>query len=122
MGLRLRLTPLQQVVEDSFVQLPGMMFIGVAQRRSFGRIGDTQMTQLSLACRQPTGNLAQALRVTQLAEQHRDHLRPTGKTACVPLGFVPLYRSLKLKARNQLQNLTEYPALAGLDWRGKHLR
>jgi hypothetical protein len=50
------------------------------------------------------------LRVTQLAEQHRDHLRPTGETAGVPLGFALLYRGLKLQTRNQTQNLTEYAA------------
>jgi hypothetical protein len=45
-----------------------------------------------------------------VAKQHRDELRPTIKTALVPLGLVPLNRLLELQAREQLQKLRENAA------------
>jgi hypothetical protein len=68
------------------------------------------MSQLAFAGRQPTRNLAQALRVTRLTEQHGDHLRPTAEAARMMLGLVFLDLGLKRQARDKLQNLTENAA------------
>src|SRR5665213_871957 len=68
------------------------------------------MPQFAFAGRQPARDLAQSLRVTQLAKHHRDHLGPVRKASRVPLGLMILYRNLKLLPRNQLQDLTEYAA------------
>src|SRR5665213_781136 len=68
------------------------------------------MPQFAFAGRQPARDLAQTLRVTQLAKHHRDHLGPVRKASRVPLGLMILYRNLKLLPRNQRQDLTEYAA------------
>jgi hypothetical protein len=48
-------------------------------------------------------NFSQRLRVSQLAEQHRNELRPTAEASRVPLCLVFRYRSVKLSARDELQ-------------------
>jgi hypothetical protein len=61
------------------------------------------MPQLAFAGRKPARDLAQALRVAQLAEQHRDQLRPTAEAARMTLGFMLLDPGLKLQTREELQ-------------------
>src|SRR5882672_3250333 len=104
------LTAAEQRVEHRFIQLPRTVLVGIAQSGSLGNILHAQMAQLSLTRRQPAGDLAQALGVAQLAKQHGDHLRPTGKASGVPLGLVLLHGRFKLHSWNQLQNLTENTA------------
>src|SRR6266550_610689 len=65
------------------------------------------MPQLSLARPQPFRNFAQRLSLSQLTEQHRYELAPTRESTRVPLGLMLPHRTLKLVARNQLENLTE---------------
>jgi hypothetical protein len=98
----LHLTALQQPVKNGSEQLPGTMLIGITQSGPFRRLVDAQMAQLSLPCGQSTGDLAQTLRVPQLAKQHRDHLRPAGEAARMPLGLMLLYGGFELLPGNQL--------------------
>src|SRR5665213_3785702 len=88
------------------------MPVGIAQRRAFGGSLYAQMPQFALARRQATSDFPQALGVAQLAEQHRDELRPTGKAPRVPLGLMLADRRLEFQARDQLQNLTEDTAFS----------
>src|SRR6266851_6672387 len=103
----LHLTALQQAVKHGSEQLPGTMLIGITQSGPFRRLVDAQMAQLSLTGGQPARDLAQTLRMPQLAKQHRDHLRPAGETARMPLGLMFLYGGFELPPGNQLQKLTE---------------
>jgi hypothetical protein len=54
------------------------------------------MLELALAGGQSLGNLVQAVRPSQLAEQHGQELTPGGEAARMALGFVLLHRLLKL--------------------------
>jgi hypothetical protein len=89
-------------VKHGSVQLPGTVLIGIAQSRSLRRFVDAQVAQLSFTCGQPASDLAQTLRMPQLAKQHRYHLRPARKTARVPLGLVLTYCTFKLDPGYQL--------------------
>src|SRR5665811_586096 len=86
------------------------MLIGVGQGGLLRRHRHAQMLQLPLATCQTAANLAQRMRPSQLAKQHRHELPPTGETTRVPLGLVPLHRPLELPAREQLQHLSENAA------------
>jgi hypothetical protein len=100
--LSLQLTALQQLVKHGSEQLPGTMLVGIAQSGSFRRLVNAQMAQFSLTGGQTTRDLAQTLRMPQLAKQHRDHLRPTGESARMPLGLMLLYGGFELQSGNQL--------------------
>src|SRR5437667_161505 len=68
------------------------------------------MLQLALGGRQSLRDLTQAVGPPQLTEQHGNELAPAGEASRVPLGFVFMYRRLKLGARKQLENLAENAA------------
>jgi len=68
------------------------------------------MPQLAFAGQQTIADLAQRFRISQLAEQHGDHLAPTGKTTGVPLGLMRFHRSLENRLREQLENLVKNAA------------
>lgn len=67
--------PIEEPVEDPFVQLPGTVGIGVEQGRP-GRGFDAQVGQLALNALQPALDLAQRMCPAQLAEHHGDELAP----------------------------------------------
>src|ERR1039458_9665952 len=69
-----------------------------------------QMLQLPLATRQAAANLAQRMRLSQLAKQHGHELAPTGETPRVPFSLVLLDRLFEIPAREQLQHLRENAA------------
>jgi len=102
LALRLQLATLQQGIEYRLEQLPRPVLVGVTQRGALRRLFNAQMAQFPFTGGQPAGDLAQTLRVPQLAKQHRDHLRPAGETARMPLGLVLLYGRFKLRSRDQL--------------------
>src|ERR1700674_5201343 len=68
------------------------------------------MTQLAFGRRQTAADLPQALRMPQLAKQHRHELLPASEAARVPLRLAFPYRGFKLQPRKPLQNLIEYAA------------
>ena len=72
--------------------------------------GAPQMLQLPLTAGQAAANLAQGMRPSQLAKQHRHELTPTGEAPRVPLGFVLLDRLFEIATRKQLQDLRENAA------------
>jgi hypothetical protein len=57
------------------------------------------MLQLPFATRQTAANLAQRMRPSHLAKQHRHELSPTGETPRVSFGFVLLHRLFEPPAR-----------------------
>jgi hypothetical protein len=61
------------------------------------------MAQLALARGQAAANLAQRMRLPELAEQHGDELAPTSEAARVPLGAVLAHQLFELEARKQLE-------------------
>src|ERR1019366_2095248 len=91
-------------------QFPRPMLIGVGQRGSLGCHRHPQMLQLPLATRQAAANLAQRMRLSQLAKQHGHELAPTGETPRVPFSLVLLDRLFEIPAREQLQHLRENAA------------
>src|SRR5208337_4700184 len=103
------LKALQQLVEHSFIQLPGPLGVGVGQR-GFGQCLNPQVRELPFAALQTLLDLAKAVRSAQLAKQHRDKLLPTAHATRMPLGIVLAHLPLKVAARNELENLTEQAA------------
>jgi hypothetical protein len=57
------------------------------------------MFQVAFATSQPTANLAQGMRPSQLAKQHGHKLAPTRETPRVPFGFMLLDRLFEPPAR-----------------------
>src|ERR1017187_1456002 len=100
----------QRLLEHRLVQLPRPMLIGVGQGGSLGCHRHPQMLQLPLATRQAVANLAQRMRLSQLAKQHGHELAPTGETPRVPFSLVLLDRLFEIPAREQLQHLRENAA------------
>src|ERR1039458_10297645 len=89
---------------------PSSDLIGVGQGGSPGCHRHPQMLQLPLATRQAAANLAQRMRLSQLAKQHGSELAPTGETPRVPFSLVLLDRLFEIPAREQLQHLRENAA------------
>ena len=100
----------QKLMEHGLVQLPGAVLIGVAEGRSPGRFLDAQVAQFAFARRQASGDLSQALGVTQLAKQHGDELGSTAEAPRVALGLVLSNGVIKQGAWNQRQDLAENAA------------
>src|ERR1039457_7048429 len=100
----------QRLLEHRLVQLPRPMLIGVGQGGSPGCHRHPQMLQLPLATRQAAANLAQRMRLSQLAKQHGPELAPTGETPRVSFSLVLLDRLFEIPAREQLQHLRENAA------------
>jgi len=97
----------QQLMKHGAVQPPGPVFVGIGQGGALGRIGQTQVPQLTFAGSHSAENLAQGLRPSQVAEQHGHELAPTTEPAGMTLGPVLGDRLLELVAGKQLQRLTE---------------
>src|SRR5260221_13322041 len=88
------------------------MGIRLRQGRPRGR-RQSQMRQLALAACEAAADLAQRVRSPQLTEHHRDELAPTREPACVPLRLSRHDSLLKLRARKELEYLTEDAAESG---------
>src|SRR5260221_11392737 len=88
------------------------MGIRLRQGRPRGR-RQSQMRQLALAACEAAADLAQRVRSPQLTEPHRDELAPTREPACVPLRLSRHDSLLKLRARKELEYLTEDAAESG---------
>src|SRR6516225_9845649 len=101
---------LQQIVEHRSVQLPGAVLVGIGQGRALGRFVHSQMPQFPFAGGQTARDFAQALRMSELAEQHGDQLGPTAETAGMPFGFMLPDFGLERQARDELQDLAENAA------------
>ena len=97
----------QQLIKHAAVKRPGSVFIGVGQGRALGRVGQSQVPQLTLAGGQAAANLAQGLCPSQMTEQHGYELAPTTEPAGVALGPVLQDGPFKLGAGKQLQHLAE---------------
>src|ERR1039457_6461813 len=100
----------QRLLEHRLVQLPRPILIGIGQGGPLGRYRHPQMLQLPLAASQASANLAQRMRPSQLAKQHRHELTPTGETPRVPLGLLLLDRLREFPSREKLQHLRENAA------------
>ena len=101
---------LQQLEEDGLIEFPGAMLVGIGQSGFRWSLAQAQMLQLTLRGGQSLGDFTQAVRPSQLAEQHGDELTPAGKASSVPLGSMLANCSLELGPRKQLQKLAENTA------------
>lgn len=101
-----RRTALQELVEHLLEQFPRAMGIGVRERRTRRRFGHGQVTELSLAARQTTADLAERMGTAKLEEDHPHELKPRGMALRVgPLdGGLELQSSLRIWL-NMEQNL-----------------
>ena len=81
------------------------MFVGVSQRGLIRRSVDSEVNQLAQTTGQPVADLAQRVRVSQLAEQHRHQLRPATEALGGPFGPVFPHQRRELQAREVLQQL-----------------
>jgi len=91
-------TPRQDLIEHGLIERPGPMRIRVRQGRP-ARRRRPEMRHLALATRQAAADLAQRMCASELREQHRDELIPTGKAARMPLGLRDPDGGLELGAR-----------------------
>ena len=66
------------------------MLVGVGQRRAARRLEDTEVDQSPEAAGQTVADLAQRIGPAELAQQHRDELRPAGEALGGALGVVRL--------------------------------
>ena len=94
---------LEQILE----QRGGAVFVGIGQGGAAGRLGDPEMNQLAQTAGQAVADLAQRIGAAELAEQHRDQLRPAGKALGVTLGVVLLDQRGELRPRKMLEQLIE---------------
>src|ERR1700739_537741 len=93
----------QQLSEHRLVELPGPVLVGIGQGGALGSRRHSQMLQLAFAGSQSLGDLVEAVRSSQLAEQHGDELAPAAKPTRMALSLVFANRSLEFAARKQLQ-------------------
>jgi len=107
---RLRPAALIETLEHGLEQRPWTVLVGVGQRGALRRGIDAQVAELPFAGRQSAGDLAQCLRMPQLAKQHRNELGPAAKATCVALSLMLSYSGLKLQAGELLQHLRENAA------------
>src|SRR5215471_21406722 len=103
-------TVLLQIVEHRSVQLPGAVLVGIGQGGPLGRFAYPQMPQFPFASGQAARDFAQALCMSELAEQHGDQLGPTAEAAGVPFRFMLPDFGLERQARDELQDLAENAA------------
>lgn len=89
------------------INLPTAVFIGMGERGVTGCLGHAPMHQFAFAGLQPLANLTQAVRLPQLAEQHRYKLIPTGKNPGVPHPAIPGDGCIEKPAWRQAQKLAE---------------
>ena len=92
-------------IKQLLIQRRGPMLVGIRQRGFIRRHADSEMNQLAQTTGQPVADLAQRVRVSQLAEQHRDQLRPATEAFGCSFGTVLLHQRRELKAREMLQQL-----------------
>jgi hypothetical protein len=83
------------------------VFVGIGKRGFIGRLGDAQMNQLAQATAQAVANLAQRIGMGELAEQHRDQLRPAAKTLGAPFRIVFFDQRSELGPGKMLEQLIE---------------
>ncbi|HUI06582.1 MAG TPA: hypothetical protein VL486_06215 [Verrucomicrobiae bacterium] len=100
-------------------QLPRSVSVGVTQGGALRGGSYTQMLQLSLAAMQTLDNLAQALGLGQLAEQHRHELVPTTEPLGTLLSVKAFGSRSKLMTVDQRKDLAEQ---AGTTYHGNGLR
>ena len=104
-----RLAPAQQLVEDTLVQLPRPMRVGVGERRARRR-GDPEVRELPFTTGQPAADLPQRMCAPQLTEQHGDELSPAREAARMAFGARRPHGLLELAAGKELEYLTEHAA------------
>jgi hypothetical protein len=97
----------QSGLEEIFKQRRRPVLVGVGQRRTARRFQDAEMDQFAEAAGQTVADLAQRIGAAELAEQHRDELRPAGKTLGGPLGVVFLDQRPELVAGKMMEQLIE---------------
>lgn len=98
-----------QIVEDLIEQLPGAVSVGIGQGRTGGGF-DAKVRQLALATLQTALDFAQAVRLSQLTEQHADELAPARQAFATVFRLRLLDQALKVSARNELEYLAEHAA------------
>jgi len=99
---------LKQLLENTLVQLPRPVSVGVRQGGLVWRLLDAEMIELPFHRGQPLADLTKGLSLAQLAKQHRHELLPARKPSRVPLGPGLSYQLLELCPWKQLENLTEH--------------
>jgi hypothetical protein len=95
----------QRRIEQVLIQLGGAMFIGVREGGFIRRHADSEMHQLAEAAGESVADLAQRVRMSQLAKQHRDQLRSATEAFGRPFCFMFFHQSRELEARKILQQL-----------------
>ena len=79
------------------------MLVGISQGGLIRRYVDSEMNQLAQTTGQPVADLAQRVRVSQLAEQHCDQLRPATEAFGGTFGAVFLHQRRELQTGEMLE-------------------
>ena len=83
------------------------MLVSVGQGGAARRFGDPHMHQAAQAAAEAVADFAQRIGASELAEQHRNELRPAGEAFGVTLSGVLLDECGELGARKVLEQLIE---------------
>jgi hypothetical protein len=97
----------KHVEEEPLVQLPRPLGIGIRQRALGGCLSHTKMVELAARHPQAVRDLAHALGLRKLTEEHRHELVPTRETPGITLRFRLSHASRLHERRNNAQYLPE---------------
>ena len=99
--------PLERRKKQIFIQLGRAVFIGIGESGFIRRLADAEMNQFAQATAQAVADLAQRIGMGELAEQHRDQLRPAAKAFGAPFRVVFLDQGSELGPGKKLEQLIE---------------
>ena len=98
---------MEQLGEQILVDLPGTVFIGVGQGGVARGFLHPEVDKLAFAGLESFVDFAETLRLSELAEKHRDELVPAAEAARMTLALASGDHPFKKRARYLLENLTE---------------
>ena len=83
------------------------MLVGIGKGGFIGRFANAEMNQFSEATAEAIADLAEGIGMSELAEQHRDQLRPAAEAFGAPFGRVLFDQRREFRAGKMLEELIE---------------
>ncbi|MBP1608506.1 MAG: hypothetical protein H6Q04_741 [Acidobacteria bacterium] len=107
MASNTQLTFCQELLKHGLVEQPGTIGISVCESGAFRGNANAQVFKLALAAGQPSAGLSEAVRSTELAEEHGNKLAPARKSFGSVVGTMLFHSLFECKAGKDLQQLGE---------------
>lgn len=98
---------LQERPEQALVECGRSVLIGVGESGALGAFGNPEMLELAKATGQSSANFPERVRMSEVAEEHGDKLRPATEPFCLVLGTMVDDQFLELGTGNMLKKLTK---------------